>query len=92
MSRIGYGKGYYDRFLTSYHNQPHRTKGQRPLLGLAFSTELHCSLYLLTFLVALGFDEQVVDAGEVPTEDHDWKMDAIVTSQGFIWPSPEASR
>ncbi|KZS90191.1 nagb/rpia/CoA transferase-like protein, partial [Sistotremastrum niveocremeum HHB9708] len=73
MSRIGYGKGYYDRFLTTYHNQPHRPKDIRPQL------------------VALGFDEQVVDAGEVPTEDHDWKLDGIVTSQGFTWPSPDTA-
>ncbi|EPQ52084.1 nagb/rpia/CoA transferase-like protein [Gloeophyllum trabeum ATCC 11539] len=65
LSRLGHGKGYYDRFITRYTLLAGR---QRPLLGK----------------VALALREQVLEDGQVPTADHDWKMDLIVSPDGVI--------
>ncbi|KAH7907947.1 hypothetical protein BJ138DRAFT_1013721 [Hygrophoropsis aurantiaca] len=61
FSRLGHGKGYYDRFIASYS-----ADRQRPLL------------------VALAFDQQLMQEGQVPIAEHDWKMDVIVTPQEVI--------
>ncbi|KZT23640.1 5-formyltetrahydrofolate cyclo-ligase [Neolentinus lepideus HHB14362 ss-1] len=63
LSRLGHGKGYYDRFISTYTSLPGR---ERPLL------------------VALALREQVLDVGQVPITDHDWKMDMIVSPDGII--------
>lgn len=63
LSRLGHGKGYYDRFISRYTSLAGR---QRPLL------------------VALALREQVLEDGQVPTADHDWKMDLIVSPDGVI--------
>ncbi|KAG5654435.1 hypothetical protein H0H81_002624 [Sphagnurus paluster] len=62
FSRLGHGKGYYDRFIASYsaNGKP------RPLL------------------VALSLREQILEAGAVPVDEHDWKMDLIVTSDAVL--------
>ncbi|TRM62247.1 5-formyltetrahydrofolate cyclo-ligase [Schizophyllum amplum] len=62
MSRLGHGKGYYDRFISSYVE----TGQKRPLL------------------VALALREQICDNAPVPTTEHDWKMDIIVTPDETI--------
>ena len=54
-SRIGFGKGYYDKFLKDYDN---------------------------THKVALAFEEQIVD--NVPSEEHDQKVDIIITEKRII--------
>ncbi|OAX41630.1 5-formyltetrahydrofolate cyclo-ligase [Rhizopogon vinicolor AM-OR11-026] len=63
LSRLGHGKGYYDRFLTSYRSSAGRS---RPLL------------------VALALKEQLLEHGQVPMLDHDWKMDMIITPDEVI--------
>jgi len=59
LSRLGHGKGYYDRFITAY------AAGTRPP----------------PILVGLALREQLLDADAIPTADHDWKMDHIITDQ-----------
>ncbi len=54
--RLGYGGGYYDRYL-----------GEHPE----------------TLRLAYGFDFQILR--QVPTEEHDIKMDAVVTDKRIIW-------
>ena len=54
--RLGYGGGYYDRFLR-----------ERPE----------------TLRIAYGFDFQIVK--QVPTEEHDIKMDGVVTDKRIVW-------
>jgi 5-formyltetrahydrofolate cyclo-ligase len=54
-NRLGYGAGYYDRFLCRY---PHVKK-----IGVAFSCQ---------------------QAGNIPTDENDVKMDYIVTEKGII--------
>ncbi|KAJ7778082.1 hypothetical protein B0H16DRAFT_1502151 [Mycena metata] len=62
FSRLGHGKGYYDRFLTAY------TEGGRPP----------------PLLVGLALREQLLDSDTIPIDEHDWKMNCIVTDQGSI--------
>jgi len=52
-NRMGYGKGYYDRFLQ----------------GTALRT------------VALCFQEQIAEAGALPVDKHDVKMDLVITDR-----------
>lgn len=54
-NRLGYGAGYYDRFLCRY---PHVKK-----VGVAFSSQ---------------------QAGSIPIDENDVKMDYIVTEKGII--------
>ncbi|KAG9017557.1 5,10-methenyltetrahydrofolate synthetase [Tulasnella sp. 427] len=63
FSRIGYGKGYYDQFLSRYTAAK---SGSTPLL------------------VALALKEQLLEAGKIPVEDHDWKMNLIVTGEEVL--------
>ncbi|KAG2139363.1 hypothetical protein BD769DRAFT_1350846 [Suillus cothurnatus] len=63
LSRLGHGKGYYDRFITSYSSSTGRSK---PLL------------------VALALEQQLLEHGQVPMFDHDWKMDMIITPNKVI--------
>ncbi|KAG8216936.1 hypothetical protein J3R82DRAFT_7213 [Butyriboletus roseoflavus] len=64
LSRLGHGKGYYDRFISSYVNNA--AKRPRPLL------------------VALSLQQQLLEAGQVPMTDHDWKLDMIITPKDII--------
>ncbi|KAG1869900.1 hypothetical protein F4604DRAFT_1772351 [Suillus subluteus] len=63
FSRLGHGKGYYDRFITSYSSSNGRSK---PLL------------------FALALEQQLLEHGQVPMFDHDWKMDMIITPEKVI--------
>ncbi|KAF8636942.1 hypothetical protein AX17_003193 [Amanita inopinata Kibby_2008] len=62
LSRLGHGKGYYDRFIQSYVSSGR----QRPLL------------------VGLALREQLLEAGEIPMGETDWRVDLIVTPDGII--------
>jgi len=53
--RLGYGKGFYDRYLVDQ---------KAAKWGICF-------------------DEEVLD--ELPIDEHDQKIDAIVTDKRFIW-------
>jgi len=68
-SRIGYGKGYYDRYMdrliSAGGNQPY-------LIGLAYA----CQIYI----------------GKIPAEEHDKKMDCILTERRVIMPKEENQR
>lgn len=66
--RIGYGKGYYDRYwnglISTYGNKPY-------MMGLAFAGQI-CPKKL-------------------PVEEHDKKMDCILTERRVIMPREEKS-
>ncbi|KAI0716783.1 5-formyltetrahydrofolate cyclo-ligase [Earliella scabrosa] len=67
LSRLGYGKGYYDRFLASYAAMLQQAGHQvRPKL------------------VALALREQILEAGQVPVGERDWKVDVIVGPDGIV--------
>ncbi|KAK0203662.1 hypothetical protein DFS33DRAFT_1333043 [Desarmillaria ectypa] len=61
LSRLGHGKGYYDKYISEYE----ASGRPRPLM------------------VALALQEQVVDS-ILPVDDHDQKMDMIVTPMEVI--------
>ena len=54
--RLGYGGGYYDRYLAAHPE---------------------------TLWLAYGFDFQILR--QVPTEEHDIKMDGVVTDKRIVW-------
>lgn len=58
--RLGYGGGYYDRFIRSCQ----RSSGKEPIK------------------MAVAYDLQIVD--QVPMEDHDIKIDVIITESGTM--------
>ncbi|KAK2461221.1 hypothetical protein APHAL10511_006748 [Amanita phalloides] len=62
LSRLGHGKGFYDRFIQRYISSGR----PRPLL------------------VGLALREQLLETGQIPTEETDWKMDLVVTPDGVI--------
>lgn len=55
--RIGYGGGYYDRFLPQLTDR--------------------------TVCMGVGFSLQVTDP--LPVEEHDTRLDGLVTEQGTLW-------
>lgn len=64
--RLGYGKGYYDRYL----HQTAGTYGSIPyLIGLAFAGQ--------------------ISPKKLPSEEHDKKMDCILTERRVIMPRVE---
>jgi 5-formyltetrahydrofolate cyclo-ligase len=81
LSRIGHGKGYYDRFISRYVDSGR----QRPLLGLFSQFAPYTHAYRNThFSVAVALREQVLDVGVGPFGDNDWKMDIIVSPDETI--------
>ena len=80
LSRLGHGKGYYDRFLTSYLSNGRR----RPLLGRpALLMLANPGLHTYT-TVALSLREQVLEQNSVPMGEHDWKVDLVVTPDEIL--------
>lgn len=79
LSRLGHGKGYYDHFISSYVAASRRP---RPLLGSLLLRSLN--IVLTQLLVALSLQQQLLEAGQVPTTDHDEKVDMIVTPKDII--------
>ncbi|KAM5537595.1 hypothetical protein V8D89_008673 [Ganoderma adspersum] len=80
LSRLGHGKGYYDRFLASYTATLHAR--QQPA-------------QLRPRLVAVALREQILEAGQVPAGEMDWKVDVIVGPDGLVLapvsvPAPQA--
>ncbi|KAI0642804.1 5-formyltetrahydrofolate cyclo-ligase [Trametes meyenii] len=63
-SRLGYGKGFYDRFLSRYYMARQQARGPR--------------------LVALALREQILEAGQVPVGETDWKVDIIIGPDGIV--------
>ncbi|CAE6433794.1 unnamed protein product [Rhizoctonia solani] len=59
LARLGYGRGYYDRFVNTYTERFGATKTPK--------------------LIGVAFDAQIVNPGEVPLEEHDRILDAVVT-------------
>ncbi|MBO5354276.1 MAG: 5-formyltetrahydrofolate cyclo-ligase [Lachnospiraceae bacterium] len=67
--RIGYGGGYYDRYLDRVVEK----YGHKP------------------FLLALGYQVQLYH-GTLPLENHDRKMDGILTEKSVIKPTQETGK
>ena len=78
LSRLGHGKGFYDRFIRKYVSSGR----QRPILGACPRRD--CRLPLTMGSVGLALREQLLESGKVPTEETDWKMDLVVTPDGIV--------
>ncbi|KAJ3930487.1 MAG: hypothetical protein NXY57DRAFT_304959 [Lentinula lateritia] len=78
MSRLGHGKGYYDRYIARYiaSGRP------RPLLGER-SEQIGSSVSSMIVSVALALREQLLDS-TIPFGEHDCKMDMIITPEEVI--------
>ncbi|KAF8583273.1 5-formyltetrahydrofolate cyclo-ligase [Ramaria rubella] len=73
MSRLGHGKGYYDRFLTSY----------QLYLTQRFAPDAQ-SVQMPT-LMGLSLTQQLRDSSNpIPMTDHDWKIDLVVHPRGLV--------
>ena len=99
LSRLGHGKGYYDRFLSSYSTLASARARPRPLFGELCSTtdvivhQRWAPLYKLrpsfsfpvsVSLVALALTEQVMAAGQVPVGTNDVPIDMVITPDETI--------
>ncbi|KAH7344692.1 hypothetical protein B0J17DRAFT_636505 [Rhizoctonia solani] len=63
LARLGYGRGYYDRFVNTYTEKLGPVEHPNWLL----------------YLVGVALDAQIVGPGDVPLEEHDRILDAVVT-------------
>lgn len=81
LSRLGHGKGYYDRFISSYVAA---AKRPRPLLGSSLHITFSQYHAHTNISVALSLQQQLLEAGQVPVTDRDWKLDMIVTPKEII--------
>jgi 5-formyltetrahydrofolate cyclo-ligase len=85
LSRLGHGKGYYDRFISSYI----ASGRNKPLLGTFKLTNLvTLFIYLFIYLlwgeiVGLALREQL-QATPIPIDESDWKLDMLVTPDEII--------
>ena len=81
LSRLGHGKGYYDRFISSYI----ASGRNKPLLS-TFKFFLISPLRVLIYygeIVGLGLREQLQTTA-VPIDESDWKLDMLVTPDEVI--------
>ncbi|KAF8498845.1 hypothetical protein JB92DRAFT_2983248 [Gautieria morchelliformis] len=74
LSRLGHGKGYYDRFLNSYQSciaERHRTSLQHVKMPT---------------LWGLSLTQQLLDPskGGIPIMNHDWKVDDVFHPGGSM--------
>ncbi|KAH9478563.1 putative 5-formyltetrahydrofolate cyclo-ligase [Psilocybe cubensis] len=77
LSRLGHGKGYYDRFITAYNSAFAYSPSSTSVTSVS-------SNHRKPLLVGLGLREQLLPGGEVPIGEHDWKMDVIITPDETI--------
>ena len=79
-NRIGYGGGFYDRYLTGLRLQKITTKAAA---DITLATDIMTGTEISVCKMALAFDCQVVEQGMIPVEEYDVQVDVIVTEQGI---------
>ena len=83
LSRLGHGKGYYDRFISSYI----ASGRNKPLLGMfiwPYITVTSFWIYINFWeIVGLSLREQLQSTA-VPIDESDWKLDMLVTPDEVI--------
>ena len=83
LSRLGHGKGYYDRFISSYI----ASGRNKPLLGMfnwSYITVIRfVNILIFWKIVGLSLREQLQSTA-VPINETDWKLDILVTPDEVI--------
>ncbi|GJJ14894.1 hypothetical protein Clacol_009164 [Clathrus columnatus] len=76
LSRLGHGKGYYDRFISTY--------------SIALSqSQKNCGPTKMPALYALSLTEQILPLSALPTADHDWPLDDL-WNECWVVTNPDA--
>lgn len=74
--RLGHGKGYYDQYLSRHFKiYPQRYAAITDEFSIIDKVRNN-----KTALIGLGFKEQIVDCTELPLDNHDFRLDLIVSS------------
>jgi len=85
MGRLGHGKGYYDHFLDRCQRQTEQGQTKMPFLGKTASRYIHLTHLTQPPPVGLALNEQLLPREDfVPTDDTDWKLDALVLGDGNV--------
>ncbi|KAI1614897.1 5-formyltetrahydrofolate cyclo-ligase [Exophiala viscosa] len=64
--RLGHGKGFYDRYLSTYKNAVDSSEARRKM----------------PYLVGLALHQQMLLPGEnIPVDDNDWLVDEVVVAE-----------
>ena len=77
-NRIGYGGGFYDRYLAGLRPQKTTTRAET---DITLATDIMIDAGISICKMALAFECQLVELGVIPIEPHDVQVDVIVTEK-----------
>jgi 5-formyltetrahydrofolate cyclo-ligase len=81
FSRLGHGKGYYDRFIAAYRASIEEAQKRHEVLLCTLKLALLWAV-LISYSGALSLEEQILEDGVIPMTETDVRLNMIVTAQG----------